>query len=200
MKLVAAAAAAKSLQSCPTLCNLIDGRPTRLPRPWDSPDKNTGVGCQLVESPLFLIFVVKFFSAVTQVDPLSFPLYTVTMRNLNCSHIIPQTVQTNTLNSRHGHAYWTLFKHPSGIPNSMPPTTFTISDPQSVPLVCVFCSVSAASARNLESIISAFSLSLTSLWSHPISHQVLFNLLPGNLVNQILFVHVFCLLTKIISA
>ena len=35
-----AAAAAKSLQSCPTLCN-----PTRLPRPWDSPGKNTGVGC-----------------------------------------------------------------------------------------------------------------------------------------------------------
>ena len=35
----AAAAAAKSLQSCPTLCD-----PTRLPRPWDSPGKNTGVG------------------------------------------------------------------------------------------------------------------------------------------------------------
>ena len=146
--------------------------PTRLLCPWDSPDKNTGVGSQLVESPLFLIFVVKFFNAVTQVDPLSFPLYTVTMRNLNCSHIIPQTVQTNTLNSRHGHAYWTLFKHPSGISNSMPPTTFTISDPQSMPPVCVLCSASAASARNLESIISAFSLSLSltaakSLQSYP---------------------------------
>ena len=40
----AAAAAAKSCQSCPTL------RPhrrqsTRLPCPWDSPGKNTGVGC-----------------------------------------------------------------------------------------------------------------------------------------------------------
>ena len=37
------AATAKSLQSCPTLwphrC-----QPTRLPCPWDSPDKNTGVG------------------------------------------------------------------------------------------------------------------------------------------------------------
>jgi len=32
------AAAAKSLQSCLTLCD-----PTRLPRPWDSPGKNTGV-------------------------------------------------------------------------------------------------------------------------------------------------------------
>ena len=40
-------AAAKSLQSCPTLCNPIDGT-TRLPRPWDSPGKNTGVGCHFL--------------------------------------------------------------------------------------------------------------------------------------------------------
>ena len=40
----AAAAAAKSLQSCPTL-RLHRRQPTRLPRPWDSPGKNTGVGC-----------------------------------------------------------------------------------------------------------------------------------------------------------
>ena len=39
----AAAAAAKSLQSCPTL-RPRRGQPTRLPRPWDSPGKNTGVG------------------------------------------------------------------------------------------------------------------------------------------------------------
>ena len=38
----AAAAAAKSIQSCPTL------QTTRLPRPWDSPGKNTGVGCQFL--------------------------------------------------------------------------------------------------------------------------------------------------------
>ena len=42
---IAAAAAAKSLQSCPTLCDPIDSSPTRLPRPWDSQGKNTGVGC-----------------------------------------------------------------------------------------------------------------------------------------------------------
>ena len=41
------AAAAKSLQSCPTLCDPIDQQPNRLPRPWDSPGKNTGVGCQI---------------------------------------------------------------------------------------------------------------------------------------------------------
>ena len=42
------AAAAKSLQSCPTLCNPIDSLPTRLPCPWDSPGKNTGVGCHFL--------------------------------------------------------------------------------------------------------------------------------------------------------
>ena len=42
---VHAAAAAKLLQSYPTLCNPIDGSPPDSPRPWDSPGKNTGVGC-----------------------------------------------------------------------------------------------------------------------------------------------------------
>ena len=41
----ATAAAAKSLQSCLTLWDPIDGSPTRLPRLWDSPGKSTGVGC-----------------------------------------------------------------------------------------------------------------------------------------------------------
>ena len=40
----AAAAAAKSLQSCPTV-GPHRRQPTRLRRPWDSPGKNTGVGC-----------------------------------------------------------------------------------------------------------------------------------------------------------
>ena len=41
-------AAAKSLQSCPTLCDPMDGSPPRLPHPWDSPGKNTGVGCHFL--------------------------------------------------------------------------------------------------------------------------------------------------------
>ena len=41
------AAAAKSLQSCLTL-RPHRRQPTRLPRPWDSPGKNTGVGCHFV--------------------------------------------------------------------------------------------------------------------------------------------------------
>ena len=28
--------------------NLCAGQPTRLPRPWDSPGKNTGVGCHFL--------------------------------------------------------------------------------------------------------------------------------------------------------
>jgi len=43
----AAAAAAKSLQSCLTLCDPNRWQPTRL-HPWDSPGKNTGVGCHFL--------------------------------------------------------------------------------------------------------------------------------------------------------
>ena len=43
----AAAAAAKSLQSCPTLCDPIDGLPPGSPV-WDSPGKNTGVCCHFL--------------------------------------------------------------------------------------------------------------------------------------------------------
>ena len=44
---IAAAATAKSLQSCPTLCDPIDGSPPGS-CPWDSPGKNTGVGCHFL--------------------------------------------------------------------------------------------------------------------------------------------------------
>ena len=42
------AVAAKSLQSCPTLCDPIDGGPPGSPCPWDSPGKNNGVGCHFL--------------------------------------------------------------------------------------------------------------------------------------------------------
>ena len=42
-----AAAAAKLLQSCPTL-RPRGLQPTRLLHPWDSPGKNTGVGCHFL--------------------------------------------------------------------------------------------------------------------------------------------------------
>ena len=45
---IAAAAAAKSLQSCLTLCDPIDGSPPGSPCPWDSPGKNPGVDCHFL--------------------------------------------------------------------------------------------------------------------------------------------------------
>ena len=66
-----AAAAAKSLQSCPTLCDPTDGQPTRFPRPWDSPGKNTGVGCHF----LLQCMKVKSESEVAQSCPtLRYPM------------------------------------------------------------------------------------------------------------------------------
>ena len=62
----AAAAAAKSRQSCPTLCDPRDvWQPTRLTRPWDSPGKNTGVGCHF----LLQCMKVKSESEVAQLCP-----------------------------------------------------------------------------------------------------------------------------------
>ena len=43
----AAATAAQSLQSCPTL-QPHRRQPTRLTHPWDSPGKNNGVGCHFL--------------------------------------------------------------------------------------------------------------------------------------------------------
>ena len=59
-----AAAAAKSLQSCPTV-RPHRQQPTRLPHPWDSPGKNTGVGCHF----LLQCTKVKSQSEVTQSCP-----------------------------------------------------------------------------------------------------------------------------------
>ena len=40
-------------QSCPTLCNPMDCSPARLLCPWNSPTKNTGVGCHSLLQGLF---------------------------------------------------------------------------------------------------------------------------------------------------
>ena len=60
----AAATAAKSLQSCPTV-RPHRRQPTRLHRPWDSPSKNTGVGCHF----LLQCMKVKSESEVAQLRP-----------------------------------------------------------------------------------------------------------------------------------
>ena len=61
---VETAAAAKSLQSCPTLCDP-RRQPIRLHRPWDSPGKNTGVGFHF----LLQCMKVKSESEVAQSCP-----------------------------------------------------------------------------------------------------------------------------------
>ena len=69
---IAAAAAAKSLQWLQSQTSVVSDsvrpqrrQPTRLPHPWDSPGKNTGVGCH------FLLQCVKLRSEseVTQLCP-----------------------------------------------------------------------------------------------------------------------------------
>ena len=68
------AAAAKSRQSCPTLCDPIDGSPPGS-RPWDSPGNNTGAGCHF----LLPCMKVKSESEVAQscptlIDPMDYSL------------------------------------------------------------------------------------------------------------------------------
>ena len=58
-----AAAAAKWLQSCPTLWPHRQ-QPTRLPRPWEPPGKNTGVGCHFLLQCMKVKMKVKSLSRV----------------------------------------------------------------------------------------------------------------------------------------
>ena len=60
-----AAAAAKLLQSCLTLCDPIDSSLSGFPCPWDSPGKNTGVVCHF----LLQCMKVKSENEVTQSCP-----------------------------------------------------------------------------------------------------------------------------------
>ena len=59
------AAAAKSLQLCPTLCDPIDSSLPGSPHPRDFPGKNTGVGCHF----LLQCMKVKSESEVAQSCP-----------------------------------------------------------------------------------------------------------------------------------
>ena len=59
----------RMVQSCPTL-RPHRRQPTQLPRPWDSPGKNTGVGCHF----LLQCIKVKSESEIAQSCPLSDPM------------------------------------------------------------------------------------------------------------------------------
>ena len=86
---ISAAAAAASLHSCPTLWDPNRWPPTRLLCPWDSPGKNTGMGCHF----LLQCMKVESESEVTQ----SYP----TLRNpMGCSppgSSVPGILQVRTL-------------------------------------------------------------------------------------------------------
>ena len=56
--------ATKSLQSCLTLWQTHRQQPTRLPHPWDSPGKNTGVGCHFFSNAWKWKVKVKSLSCV----------------------------------------------------------------------------------------------------------------------------------------
>ena len=90
----AAAAAAKSLQSCPTLCDPPNRRqPSRLPRPWDSPGKNTGVGCHF----LLKCMKVKSQSELVQScptlsNPMDCSLHQLKSTNFSDSHSAGNTL------------------------------------------------------------------------------------------------------------
>ena len=64
VRLCVAAATAKLLQLCLTVQSH-RRQPTRLPRPWDSPGKNTGMGCHF----LLQCMKVKSESEVAQSCP-----------------------------------------------------------------------------------------------------------------------------------
>ena len=60
---IVTAAAAESLQSCPTLCDPTDGSPPGS-HPWGSPGKNTGVGCHFLLQCMKVKSKVKSLSRV----------------------------------------------------------------------------------------------------------------------------------------
>ena len=97
----AAATAAKSLQSCSTLCDPHRRQPTRLPHPWDSPGKNTGVGC------LFLLQCMKVKSESE-----------VTQSCLTLSDLMDHSLPGSSLHGISRQKYWSGVPLPSPTPLS----------------------------------------------------------------------------------
>ena len=68
MVYAAAAADAKSLQSCLTPCDPHRQQPTRLLCPWDSLGQNTGVGCDFLLQ--CMVHAKSLQSCLTPRDPI----------------------------------------------------------------------------------------------------------------------------------
>ena len=98
------AAAAKSLQSCPTLWPH-RRQPTRLCCPWDSPGKNTGVGCH------FLLQCMKVKSE-SEVAQLATPWTAAYQAPLSMGFSRQEYWSGVPLPSPHGYLYYTIYTMP----------------------------------------------------------------------------------------
>ena len=100
---VFAAAAAKSRQSCPTLCDPIDSGPPGS-RPWDSPGKHTGVGCHF----LLQCMKVKSESEVAQSyptlqDPMDCSLPGSSIHGISQARVLEWVAIAFSIQYRHEH-------------------------------------------------------------------------------------------------
>ena len=105
----AAAAAAKSRQSCLTLCDPIDTSPPGS-CPWDSPGKNTGVGCQ------FLLQCIKVKSenevvqsCLTLSDPMDCSLPGSSVHGISQTRVLDRVVIAFSANNSYQHTNVMLF-------------------------------------------------------------------------------------------
>ena len=85
------AAAAKSLQSCPTLCDPIDGSPLGSPVPGILQTRNTGGGCHF----LLQSMKVKSKSEGTQSCPTLCDPLDCSMSGFPVLHYLPEFAQTH---------------------------------------------------------------------------------------------------------
>ena len=100
--------AAKSHQSCLTLCNPIERSPPGS-HPWDSPGNNTGVGCHF----LLQCMKVKSESEVAQSsltlsDPKACSLPGSSIHGISHMHTISLSIQIHTHTHTHTHTYTSI--------------------------------------------------------------------------------------------
>ena len=115
------AAAAKSLQSCPTLCDPIDGSSPGSPGPWDSPGKNTGAGCHF----LLQCMKVKSESEVAQSCPTLSDSMVCSLPGSSVRGIFQARVLEWGAIASSGLAYYQCFKNDLVPPLSPPPSLWS---------------------------------------------------------------------------
>ena len=79
---------AKSLQSCPTLCDPMDGSPPDSSIRGDSPDENTGVSCHALLQGIFLTQGSNLDLCLLHWQGGSLPLASPAKLNIYKSHLL----------------------------------------------------------------------------------------------------------------